>query len=95
MARDKSYSKWPPCIHLLHPFLADDDNDVALKIADIVESHQIKHFVVKLNQWSLVPHVEAMEADWEAMHSIGAMQHYSSPEGEIDEEAQRIQDLIA
>ena len=96
VARDKSYTKWPPCIRLLHPFLADDDdNDVALKIADIVESHQIEPFVVKLNQWSLVPHVEAMEADWEAMRSIGATQHYSSPEGEMDEEAQRIQDLIA
>jgi hypothetical protein len=70
-ARDRSYTKWPPCIRLLHPFVSESEmDDYALRIADIIEEYNIQPLSLRLDQWSLVPHVEAMEADWEAMRNL-------------------------
>ena len=68
VARDKSFTKWPPAIRLFHPF--GDADEMALRVAEWVEEYQIEPFEITLSQWSIVPHAEAMEADWEAMQGL-------------------------
>lgn len=71
MARDRTYKKWPPAIRLFHPFCARDLlSDRALEIAHIVEEYNIEPFQVTLGSWTIVPHMEAIEADWEAMKQL-------------------------
>jgi hypothetical protein len=70
VARDDSYSKWPPAIRLFHPFVAPEElSDAALDVAALIEKYDIQPFQVHLNQWNIIPHAEAMEAD------LAAMQH--------------------
>lgn len=69
IARDISYTQWPPAIRLLHPFLRDT-HEAALRVAEIIEKENIKPFTIKLDQWSIIPHVEALEMDWEAMRQL-------------------------
>jgi len=71
MARDRTYHKWPPAVRLFHPFcqrarLADK----ALDIARVIEENDIEPFQVTLDSWTIVPHMEAIEADWEAMRQL-------------------------
>lgn len=41
-----------------------------MNVARVVEKHQITPFTVLLNQWVVIPHWEALEADWEAMRQL-------------------------
>jgi hypothetical protein len=67
-ARDESYNQWPPCIRLFHPFcLVDSISDVALDLALIVEDAELEPFDVRLSQWTIIPHAEALEADVRAL----------------------------
>lgn len=71
VARDRSYTRWPPCIRLFHPFCAPhQQQDVALRIAAVIEKYNIEPFTIHLSQWMVIPHTEAMEADWHAMQQM-------------------------
>lgn len=71
MARDRTYHKWPPAIRLFHPFCPRAQlSNKALEIAQVVEDYDIEPFAVNLNSWTIVPHMEAIEADWEAMKQL-------------------------
>ena len=93
-ASDITYQKWPPCIRLLHPFT--DKDDAALTIAEVIDKYQIAPFEIRLTEWSVIPHAEAMEADWRAMQ-MGQTDQVDQMEldKELTEEEQEIQDLIA
>jgi hypothetical protein len=75
-ARDVSYCVWPPCIRLFHPFVVSDDpnnaheegrktrtDDVAFKIADIIEKYEIEPFEISLTEWSIIPHQEELSSN--------------------------------
>ena len=71
MARDRTYHRWPPAVRLFHPFSPRSTlSNVALDVARIVEEYNIEPFEVSLNTWTIVPHMEALEADWEAMRQL-------------------------
>jgi hypothetical protein len=71
ISRDRSYTRWPPCIRLFHPFCTPNKiQDTALQLADIIEKYNIQPFTVHFNQWMVIPHTEAMEADWLAMQQM-------------------------
>jgi len=89
-AKDQSYTSWPPCIRLCHPFA----DDLAIDIADIIEANQIKPFEIKLARWSVIPHLEAMEADWDAMRSIAEEESSDSNDDFLTEEERQTQQLI-
>lgn len=70
-ARDRTYHKWPPAVRLFHPFCPPAElSNQALEIARIVEEYNIEPFQVTLDSWTIVPHMEAIEADWEAMKRL-------------------------
>lgn len=69
VARDGTYHKWPPAIRLFHPF-CPIPSDVALDVARIVERHGIKPFSINLNNWVIIPHMEAMEQELEALQHV-------------------------
>jgi hypothetical protein len=80
---------------LLHPFV-QDTHEAALKIAEIIEKENIEPFTIQLNQWSIIPHVEALEMDWEAMRKLPDHGDDSeSSEPQMSEEDRAIQELIA
>jgi hypothetical protein len=92
IARDKTYSKWPPAIRLFHPFSLD----MALRIAELVEENKIEPFEVKLDQWNIIPHVEAMEADWEAMQGVPEADANVNQQDKFwTKEERQVQELIA
>jgi hypothetical protein len=74
-AKDVSYCVWPPCIRLFHPFVVSDDpnnvseerrnqnDDVAFKIADIIEKYEIEPFEISLTEWSIIPHHEELSSN--------------------------------
>ena len=41
-----------------------------MNVARVIEQYQITPFTVLLNQWVVIPHWEALEADWEAMRQL-------------------------
>lgn len=43
---------------------------MAMRVASVVERYQIEPFEIRFNQWSIIPHAEAMEADWEALRNL-------------------------
>ena len=91
MARDRTYQKWPPAIRLFHPFCAQDLlSDRALDIAHIVEEYNIEPFQVTLGSWTIVPHMEAIEADWEAMKQLPAQEKVIKEEMEEETKADRL-----
>lgn len=101
VARDTSYTQWPPAIRLLHPFLRDT-HEAALKVAEVIEKENIEPFTVKLDQWSIIPHVEALEMDWEAMQQLPDDDEPYDDDSEsasgifpMSEEDRAIQELIA
>lgn len=63
-AGDVTYSKWPPAIRLIHPFITDDIDslqDSALEIAKaVIEQHSVGPFPISLSRWSIVPLTESM-----------------------------------
>ena len=63
VAQDRSYTQWPPCLRLFHPFGADIDS-LAFAVAACIEEYQIESFEVCLSEWSIIPHSEAMELQW-------------------------------
>jgi len=80
-ARDRTYHKWPPAVRLFHPFCPRARlSDKALDIARIVEEFNIEPFQVSLNAWTIVPHMEAIEADWEAMKQLPSQEEVVTPE---------------
>lgn len=73
MTRDRTYHKWPPCVRLFHPFCPRAElSDKALEIARVVEAYTIEPFHITLSSIAIVPHMEAIEADWEAMKQLPA-----------------------
>ena len=78
MARDRTYHKWPPAVRLFHPFCPRAElSDKALDIARIVEEYDIEPFQISLDTWTIVPHMEAIEADWEAMKQLPTREEVS------------------
>lgn len=88
-ARDSSYTKWPPCIRLFHPF----SQTLALQVARVIEKYGVEPFDITLNAWSVVPHLEAMEADWLAMQKLPAQ--VSLEDDRRSKERAEVDDLIA
>jgi hypothetical protein len=70
-SRDRSYTRWPPCIRLFHPFCPPAAmQDTALQLAEVIERYNIQPFTIHFDQWMVIPHTEAMEADWLAMQQM-------------------------
>ncbi|GKY93638.1 hypothetical protein MPSEU_000331200 [Mayamaea pseudoterrestris] len=70
-ARDSTYTKWPPCIRLFHPFcLFEKLSDVAMDLALIVEEANLEPFDITLSQWTILPHAEVLQADALALESM-------------------------
>ena len=95
VAMDPSNKIWPPAIRLFHPFvLGNNDDDLlyttALQIAEIVEKYQIEPFQVTLSEWSIVPHVEAMEPQSDAITGENGRRA-----NDDDAEMEKVQALIA
>jgi hypothetical protein len=70
VARDDSFTIWPPAIRLFHP-LPDGLLD-PLKVASVVERYRIEPFEVRLNQWAVIPHAEVLAAQLEAVRASRA-----------------------
>jgi hypothetical protein len=70
VARDDSFTIWPPAIRLFHP-LPDGLLD-PLKVASVVERYNIEPFEVRLNQWAVIPHAEVLAAQLEAVRASRA-----------------------
>jgi hypothetical protein len=67
-----------------------------LKIAEIIEKENIEPFTIQLNQWSIIPHIEALEMDWEAMRTLPDHgDDNESREFPMSDEDRAIQELIA
>lgn len=90
--RDPTYTVWPPCLRLFHPFTRD--TNTALDVAALLERYEIAPFTIRLTQWSIIPNAEAMEADWKAMRHAPEVPKPQSSKRLSDEE-RRVQDLIA
>lgn len=69
-AQDVAYRNWPPCIRLFHPF----SKDLTLDVAEVIEKYQVEPFQITLESWSVIPNLEAMEADWKASQQSPAEQ---------------------
>ena len=70
IARDRTFLKWPPAIRLFHPFCHRHQiDDVALDIAKLVEKHNIEPFQITLSEWTIIPNLEAIEAELNAIES--------------------------
>lgn len=79
VARDASAATWPPCIRLFHPLLGLEERLDALKVAAVVEQHNLKPFPIRLSQWAVVPHIEAMaELEGRTMDPTGAAPNSAS-----------------
>ena len=63
VAQDRSYGTWPPCLRLFHPFGTDVDA-LAFDVAACIAEYEIGSFDICLSEWSIIPHVEAMELTW-------------------------------
>ena len=77
-ARDPSFHEWPPAIRLFHPFStqfsadsaeSDDDNGrpqnhMAFELANFVEELELEPFDVTLDQWTILPNLEAIQAEY-------------------------------
>ena len=74
MARDPSYHDWPPAIRLFHPFHGD-----ALDVAQVIEDLDIEPFRITLDEWTIVPHMEAIQAEWLAMQMLPTMSATEEP----------------
>lgn len=99
-ARDDSYDKWPPCLRLLHPFgdcrSRSDLDDLALCVARVVDKYQIQPFDIRLTEWSVIPHAEAMESDWRAMQTHhSSIEEKTSRETLMTDQDRKVQRLIA
>jgi len=75
--------------------------DFALVLADIVERYNLGAFTITLDTWSIIPHTEAIQAEWAQWGTAAAAagtnsnkyNHHHEPEE--NEEAADIQALIA
>ena len=83
VANDKSYTEWPPCLRIFHPF-GDNVDELAFEIADCIEKTQLESFEISLSEWSIIPHAEAMECTWWRSHELIPQQHASQEEMEND-----------
>lgn len=71
MAKDTTYRRWPPAIRLFHPFCPREDlEDAALEVANLVEKYKVRPFKVVLNSFAIIPQLEAIEADLEAIRML-------------------------
>lgn len=91
-ANDRSYTKWPPCIRLFHPCTVTDRT--ALDVATLIETYEIEPFEIRLNKWSIIPHLEAMEADWEVSKSLPVQKQYDDSPSQKEQKTD-IEKLIA
>jgi hypothetical protein len=73
IAQDKSYTVWPPCLRIFHPFGRKVD-ELAMKIGACIDELEIESFEVCLSEWSIIPHAEAMELNWWRSAEEGASQ---------------------
>jgi 2'-5' RNA ligase superfamily len=71
LAHDATYTTWPPCLRLLHPFTAATDvgaQSMAEQIDLIIKENQnvaaVQPFSVTLDQWMVIPHIELLEDEW-------------------------------
>ena len=69
VSSDPVYHDWPPAIRLFHPFEASE-----FEIADAVEELDIEPFEIKLDGWTIIPHVEAMETEWKVSQGLPELQ---------------------
>lgn len=77
VARDKTYHMWPPSIRLFHPFCHRSElSNVALEVAQVVEKYNIEPFEVVLDTWTVIPHMEALEADLDALQQIPTQEEH-------------------
>jgi hypothetical protein len=76
VARDDSFTIWPPAIRLFHP-IPDGMLD-PLEVAGVVERYAIEPFHVHLNQWAVIPHAEVVAAQLEAVRASRASSDPSS-----------------
>ena len=93
MTRDRTYHRWPPAIRLFHPFSPRSNlSNVALEVARIVEEYEIEPFQVVLDTWTVLPHMEAIEADWEAMRQLPEQEHVNV---DVKKKKTKVDHLIA
>jgi hypothetical protein len=92
VARDPSYHEWPPAIRLFHPFFSD-----ALEVAQVIEDLELEPFTVTLDEWSILPHTEAIAAEWylqqQYIPESSSDSTYDNGEPLTDDEV--VQELIA
>jgi hypothetical protein len=67
-ARDSLFHTWPPAIRLFHPFSSETIG--ALDVAQAVEELELEPFEITLDTWVIVPHFEAIQAEWQTAASI-------------------------
>ena len=91
-ARDPLFHVMPPAIRLFHPFAGDP-----LDVAQVVEDLDIEPFEIVLDEWVVVPHLEAMQSAWENRQKHASVEDAFDPtQSEYDiEEDQKVQELIA
>jgi hypothetical protein len=87
-ARDPVFHEWPPCIRLFHPFDAG-----ALEVADVVEALGLEPFEIVLDTWVIVPHMEALEAEWQNAQAAPPVEHSELP-NPYKEEEEKVRQLI-
>ena len=79
-ARDPSFHEWPPAIRLFHPFatrLATDSQDhMAFELANFIEELELESFNVTLDQWAILPNLEAIQAEYLASQSLPQTAEY-------------------
>ena len=89
VARDPSYHEWPPAIRLFHPFFSD-----ALEVAQVIEDLELEPFTVTLDEWSILPHTEAIQAEWYLQQQYVPESETPFDDGPPSED-EMVQELIA
>jgi hypothetical protein len=89
VARDPSYHEWPPAIRLFHPFFSE-----ALEVAQSIEDLELEPFTVTLDEWSILPHTEAIAAEWHLQKQFIPHSETLSDDEEPSED-EIVQELIA
>jgi hypothetical protein len=89
-ARDPAFHEWPPAIRLFHPF-----QGTAFDVAQVVEELDIEPFEISFDTWVIVPHVEALQAEWQNTNAGPTVVDASDPTNPNEEEDRLVQELIA
>lgn len=77
MARDQTYTQWPPAIRLFHPFAPRSQlPNAATSIAEIIEKHNIEPFEITLDRLLILPHFEVIDERLEAEKEM--VRHHAS-----------------